>query len=77
MSGSGMDGGMGMSGTDGGDVVYVAVTGHPMRVTHTDGYPVQPVSTSLLRLGMGERYDAIITVTDGVFRWWPSTPRPE
>jgi FtsP/CotA-like multicopper oxidase with cupredoxin domain len=111
MSGGGMGGGMGMSGTDGGDVDYpvylingrvpsdpdvlqsrpgqrirlrlvnaaadtifdVAVAGHQMLITHTDGYPVQPVSTSLLRLGMGERYDVIITVAGGVF---PLVARP-
>jgi FtsP/CotA-like multicopper oxidase with cupredoxin domain len=45
----------------------VALSGHTMTVTHTDGYPVNPVPTTLLRLGMGERYDAVVTVADGVF----------
>ncbi|WP_458686552.1 multicopper oxidase family protein [Nocardia tengchongensis] len=45
----------------------VAVGGHRLRVTHTDGYPVQPITTSSLLIGMGERYDAIIELGDGVF----------
>ena len=50
------------------DTIFnVALGDHDMRVTHTDGYPVQPVSTSSIQLGMGERYDAIVTLKDGVF----------
>ncbi|MFF0637719.1 multicopper oxidase family protein [Nocardia sp. NPDC004151] len=45
----------------------VAIGGHRMRITHTDGYPVQPVTTSSLLIGMGERYDAIVDLADGVF----------
>jgi len=30
-------------------------------VTHTDGRPVRPVETDLLRIGMGERYDVEFT----------------
>jgi len=45
----------------------VALGGHQVLVTHTDGYPVNPVSTGVLRLGMGERYDAVVTLDDGVF----------
>lgn len=50
------------------DTVFtVAVGGHDLVVTHTDGYPVQPVTTPALRIGMGERYDALVTLDDGVF----------
>lgn len=50
------------------DTVFtVAVGGHDLVVTHTDGYPVQPVATPALRIGMGERYDALVTLDDGVF----------
>lgn len=50
------------------DTVFtVALAGHDLQITHTDGYPVQPVSTASLRIGMGERYDAIVTLKDGVF----------
>ncbi len=45
----------------------VAVGGHRLRVTHSDGYPVQPVTTASVLIGMGERYDAIIDLGDGVF----------
>jgi FtsP/CotA-like multicopper oxidase with cupredoxin domain len=38
-----------------------------MTVTHTDGYPVHPVEVDALLLGMGERYDVIVTAGDGVF----------
>ncbi len=48
-------------------VFHVALAGHDLRVTHTDGYPVEPVSTPVLRIGMGERYDAVVTLSDGVF----------
>ncbi|MCC3316776.1 hypothetical protein [Nocardia africana] len=52
----------------GGDTAFrVAVGGHHMRVTHSDGYPVQPVTTSSLLLGMGERYDVVVDLADGVF----------
>ena len=45
----------------------VAVAGHRMTVTHTDGFPVREVAVDTLRLAMGERYDAIITLGDGAF----------
>jgi FtsP/CotA-like multicopper oxidase with cupredoxin domain len=45
----------------------VALGGHTMTVTHTDGYPVNPVRASALLLGMGERYDVQVTLGDGVF----------
>jgi FtsP/CotA-like multicopper oxidase with cupredoxin domain len=45
----------------------VALGGHVMTITHTDGYAVTPVDTSLLRIGMGERYDATVTLGNGVF----------
>jgi FtsP/CotA-like multicopper oxidase with cupredoxin domain len=44
-----------------------AVGGHTMTITHTDGYPVLPVQAQSLQLGMGERYDVVVTVGDGAF----------
>ena len=44
-----------------------AVGGHPLTVTHSDGFPVQPEQAQCLLIGMGERYDAIITLQDGAF----------
>ncbi|WP_432187377.1 multicopper oxidase family protein [Streptomyces sp. Tue6028] len=45
----------------------VALGGHKMTITHTDGYPVQHTTTDALLLGMAERYDVLVTVKDGVF----------
>ncbi|WP_034260984.1 multicopper oxidase family protein [Actinospica robiniae] len=45
----------------------VALGGHTLTVTHTDGQPVQPVQATSLLLGMGERYDVEVTLHDGVF----------
>ncbi|OJX75728.1 multicopper oxidase family protein [Leifsonia sp. 71-9] len=52
----------------GGDTAFrFSVGGHRLTVTHTDGYPVNPVEGDSILLGMGERYDAIVTVADGAF----------
>lgn len=46
----------------------VALGGHQMTVTHTDGFPVVPVTVDALMIAMAERYDVIVTVAgDGVF----------
>lgn len=45
----------------------VALAGHSMTVTHSDGYPVVPRQVDALLIGMGERYDVIVTAADGVF----------
>ncbi len=47
--------------------VRVALGEHKMTVTHTDGFPIEPVSTDALLIGMGERYDVLVTLKDGVF----------
>ena len=52
----------------------VALAGHSMTVTHTDGYPVVPTEVDALLLGMGERYDVLVTAGDGVF---PSVASPK
>ena len=50
------------------DTIFTfALDGHDLNVTHTDGYAVKPTTTQALRIGMGERYDAIATLGDGVF----------
>ncbi|WP_349251976.1 multicopper oxidase family protein [Brevibacterium sp. W7.2] len=54
----------------GGDTAFrLALTGHSLTVTHTDGFPVdgKAAETQSLLLGMGERYDAVVTLGDGVF----------
>jgi len=45
----------------------VALGGHQMTVTHTDGYPVAPARADALLIAMGERYDVRVTLGDGVF----------
>ena len=45
----------------------VALAGHRMTVIGTDGFPVVPTDVDALLLGMGERYDVIVTAGDGVF----------
>ncbi|MEV4872029.1 multicopper oxidase family protein [Streptomyces syringium] len=52
----------------GGDTAFrVALGGHRMTVTHTDGFPVEHRQADALLLGMGERYDVLVEVKDGVF----------
>jgi FtsP/CotA-like multicopper oxidase with cupredoxin domain len=52
----------------GSDTAFrVALGGHRLTVTHSDGFPVVPVTTDALLIGMGERYDVLVTVGDGVF----------
>ncbi len=52
----------------GSDTAFrVALAGHRMTVTHTDGFPVKPTDVDAVLLGMGERYDVLVTVGDGVF----------
>lgn len=51
-----------------GDTAYrVALGGHRLTVTHTDGFPVRPVTVDAVLIGMGERYDVEATLGDGVF----------
>lgn len=38
-----------------------------MTVTHTDGFAVEHAETDALLLGMGERYDVLVTAGDGIF----------
>jgi FtsP/CotA-like multicopper oxidase with cupredoxin domain len=52
----------------GSDTAFrVALTGHSMTVTHTDGFPVVPTQVDALLIGMAERYDVIVTAANGVF----------
>ncbi|MEU1629069.1 multicopper oxidase family protein [Streptomyces sp. NPDC020096] len=52
----------------GGDTAFrVALGGHRMAVTHADGLPVAHTTADALLLGMGERYDVLVTARDGAF----------
>ncbi|MBW8485883.1 multicopper oxidase family protein [Actinomadura parmotrematis] len=49
------------------DTAYrVALGGHRLTVTHTDGFPVEHVTADTLIIGMGERYDVLVTLKSGV-----------
>ena len=59
----------------GSDTIFkVALGGHTMTVTHSDGYAVQPQDTKALYIAMGERYDVLVTLADGAF---PLAAAPE
>lgn len=45
-------------------IFHVALQGHPLTVTHTDGQPVEPVKVDAIRIGMGERYDVMVTANN-------------
>lgn len=45
----------------------VALGGHRLTVTHSDGFAVAPVTTDAVLIGMGERYDVTVDLADGVF----------
>ena len=52
----------------GSDTAFrVALGGHRLTVTHSDGFAVAPVETDALMIGMGERFDVMVTLGEGVF----------
>ncbi|MGA4506527.1 multicopper oxidase family protein [Propionibacteriaceae bacterium G1746] len=56
------------------DTIFtVALGGHRMTLTHTDGFPVVSQEVGAFYIGMGERFDAVVTLGDGVF---PLVARP-
>lgn len=48
----------------GATVYRVALAGHRLAVTHSDGRPVSPVEVDALLIGPGERYDVLVEATD-------------
>lgn len=48
----------------GATIYHVALQGHRMTVTHTDGQAVEPVEVDAIRIGMGERYDVLVTANN-------------
>ncbi len=40
----------------------VALGGHKLTLTHSDGFPVEQTTTDALMIGMGERYDVTVTL---------------
>ncbi|MGP5267979.1 multicopper oxidase family protein [Brachybacterium alimentarium] len=56
------------------DTIFALALGdHDLSVTHSDGFAVEPVTAKALYLGMGERYDVVVAVKDGMF---PLVARP-
>jgi FtsP/CotA-like multicopper oxidase with cupredoxin domain len=52
----------------GSDTAFrVALGSHQLTITHSDGFPVDQVTTDALLIGMGERYDVTVDLADGVF----------
>jgi FtsP/CotA-like multicopper oxidase with cupredoxin domain len=51
----------------GATVFRVALGGHRLTVTSTDGFPVEPVTVDTLQIASGERYDLLVTLHDGAF----------
>lgn len=49
-----------------------ALDRHRMTVTHTDGFPVDPVEVDQILISMGERFDVLVTLGDGVFQFMAS-----
>jgi FtsP/CotA-like multicopper oxidase with cupredoxin domain len=45
----------------------VALGGHRLTVTHTDGYPVLPSTVDAVLVAMGERVDVVVDLGDGAF----------
>ncbi|HUP53705.1 MAG TPA: multicopper oxidase family protein [Longimicrobiales bacterium] len=45
-------------------VVPVRVAGHRLTITHSDGRPVEPFTADTVLLGMGERYDVLVQMTN-------------
>ncbi|GGM70778.1 putative oxidase (copper-binding protein) [Longimycelium tulufanense] len=45
----------------------VALGGHRLTVTASDGFDTEPVETDAVLIGMGERYDLLVTLGDGAF----------
>ncbi len=50
-------------------IYYLQLAGHTLSITHTDGNPIQPIETDVLRISMGERYDVMFTA-DNPGNWF-------
>ena len=50
-------------------IFFLRLAGHTLSITHADGNPIRPVETDVLRIGMGERYDVMVTA-DNPGNWW-------
>lgn len=46
----------------------LSLAGHPLTITHSDGNPIKPIETDIIRIGMGERYD-VEFIADNPGNW--------
>lgn len=53
-------------------ILSLSLGDHRLTVTHTDGYPVEAQAAGAIYIGMGGRYDAVVTLTMACSRWWPN-----
>lgn len=59
----------------GGDTAFrVALGGHRLTATHSDGFATEPAEGDGVLLAMDERYDVVATLSDGMF---PLVAAPE
>ncbi len=59
----------------GATIYRLAIAGHAMMVTHTDGRPVESLQVDALRIAPGERYDVVVQARNpGV---WPIAASPD
>ena len=49
-------------------IYFLRLAGHTLTITQTDGNPIRPVDTKVIRIGMGERYD-VTFVADNPGSW--------
>jgi FtsP/CotA-like multicopper oxidase with cupredoxin domain len=55
--------------SSGASTYRVAIGGHRMAITHTDGRPVKPFTVDSFHIGMGERYDVLVEASNPG-AWW-------
>ena len=49
-------------------IYFLRLAGHTLTITHTDGNPIRPIDTDVIRIGMGERYD-VTFIADNPGSW--------
>jgi FtsP/CotA-like multicopper oxidase with cupredoxin domain len=58
----------------GASAYRVAIGGHRMAITHTDGRPVKPFTVDSFHIGMGERYDVLVEANNPGAWWIAAAP---
>ncbi len=58
----------------GASAYRVAIGGHRMAITHTDGRPVKPFAVDSFYIGMGERYDVLVEANNSGAWWIAAAP---